>query len=176
MEQTGDIGQLRRLLKPLISEASEIYSDIPFLSVPNTSVFSRVMASLRSDTNSKDTKDLLSAHKVKPLKSLVHDLRVLKSADEVDLMRKIGKATGRSFQDAMRQGSWKTESELAAYLHWRHVVNGCDGSAYVPIIAGGKNALIKHYTRNDDVFRANDLAFIDAGGVRFVQSTARAAY
>ena len=123
------------------------------------------MASLRSDSSAKDTKDLLSSHKVKPLKSLVHDLRVLKSSDEVSLMRRIGKSTGRSFQDAMRQGPWKTERELAAFLHWRHVVNGCDGSAYVPIIAGGKNALVKHYTRNDDVFQANDLAFVDTGGV-----------
>lgn len=82
-------------------------------------------------------------------------------------MRRIGKATGRSFQDAMRRGPWQTERELTAFLHWRHVLNGCDGSAYVPIVAGGKNALIKHYTRNDDVFQANDLTFVDTGGVRF---------
>lgn len=131
------------------------------------------MASLKSDSKSKDTKDLLSSHKVKPLKSLIHDLRVLKSSDEVDLMRRIGKATGRSFQDAMRQGPWETERELAAFLHWRHVVNGCDGSAYVPIVAGGKNALVKHYTRNDDVFRADELAFVDAGGVRSTETQLR---
>ena len=52
-------------------------------------------------------------------------------------MRKAGQASGRAFTDAMRQG-WSKEKILAAYLEYQFRLRGCDGSAYIPVVAGGQ--------------------------------------
>ena len=52
-------------------------------------------------------------------------------------MRKAGQASGRAFTDAMRQG-WAKEKNLAAYLDFQFRLRGCDGSAYIPVVAGGQ--------------------------------------
>jgi len=41
---------------------------------------------------------------------------------------------------------------------------GCDTTAFVPVVAGGPNALSIHYTRNDDVLRDGQLVLVDGGG------------
>lgn len=78
-------------------------------------------------------------------------------------MRKAGQASGRGFTAAMRH-SYGLEKELGAFLDSMFKLNGCDGPAYVPVIAGGKNALSIHYVRNDDALKPEDLILVDAGG------------
>lgn len=165
MVKGHDIAQLKNILADLISSASEVYSDTVSMKSSKTSVFGRIFATLKSESKSKEMSDLLSSQKTKSLAPLLNELRVVKSADEIALLRRVGQATGRSFQDAMRQGGWKSERELMAFLQWRHVSNGCEGNAYVPIVAGGKNALVKHYTRNDDILPNGKMVLVDAGGV-----------
>lgn len=63
----------------------------------------------------------------------------------------------------MRQ-AWTTEKDLNAFLEYSFKTNGCDTSAYVPVVAGGKNASQIHYVRNDDVLLEKDLVLADAGG------------
>lgn len=79
-------------------------------------------------------------------------------------MRHAGRASGRAFTEAMRQ-SWTTEKDLNAFLEYTFKRNGCDTSAYVPVVAGGKNARQIHYVRNDDVLHDGDVVVADAGGV-----------
>jgi intermediate cleaving peptidase 55 len=122
-----------------------------------------VLNSLRSEATDKDFSDLIASNKLKPLRPLVHGLRAFKSEAEIALLRQIGRATGRSFQDSMKN-KWNFERDLMAFFEYRLRMHGCEGNAYVPIVAGGKNALIKHYTRNDDVMKQEDLLFVDAGG------------
>ena len=37
----------------------------------------------------------------------------------------------------MRQ-AWTAEKDLTAFLEYKFKRNGCDSSAYVPVVAGGK--------------------------------------
>lgn len=78
-------------------------------------------------------------------------------------MRLAGKASGRAFTNAMRR-RWTKEKDLGAFLDYDFKVGGCDTTAYVPVIAGGQNALRIHYVRNDDVLKSDDLVLVDAGG------------
>ena len=41
----------------------------------------------------------------------------------------------------MRQ-EWAKEKDLAAYLDYKFRINGCEGSAYVPVVAGGRVRLL----------------------------------
>ena len=134
MIQTGDIDQLKTLLSPLISSASTVHTDIS-LKPSASSVFSRFFSSPTS--KSEGFAQILGSSKVQPLQPIINDLRAFKSDAEIRNMRKAGQASGRAFTETMRQ-SWTKEKDLGAFLEYRFKAQGCDGSAYVPVIAGGK--------------------------------------
>ena len=60
--------------------------------------------------------------------------------------------------------SWTREKDLAAYLDYEFKNQGCDGAAYMPVIAGGANALSIHYVRNDELLKGDEMVLVDAGG------------
>lgn len=93
----------------------------------------------------------------------MNKLRVLKSAAEIALMRRIGKVSGRAITAAMKQ-TWTGEKQLDAFVDYEMKRNGMDGPAYVPVVAGGENALSIHYVRNDDVLSPEQMVLMDAGG------------
>jgi intermediate cleaving peptidase 55 len=154
--QSGDINELHKLLPPLLSGASEVYTDIA-----KSSGFSLFFKGSESPPN--DFQKMIKEKKVKPLRPLVHELRVLKSNSEITNMRIAGKASGRAFTHAMRR-QWTKEKDLGAFLDYDFKIGGCDTTAYVPVIAGGRNALSIHYVRNDDVLRDGESVLVDAGG------------
>jgi intermediate cleaving peptidase 55 len=93
----------------------------------------------------------------------LNEQRVFKSEAEIANMRFAGKVSGRAFTNAMRRRFTK-EKDLAAFLDYEFKIGGCDASAYVPVIAGGQNALAIHYVRNDDVLNEDEMVLVDAGG------------
>ncbi|MCJ1325083.1 hypothetical protein MMC10_001745, partial [Thelotrema lepadinum] len=172
-DETGPISHLPTLLPALFSSASTIYTDIAFTPTstkPSTSLFTRFLNSLKSTspstssspTTEKPLSSILASRNLKPLKPLVHDLRAFKSENEIRLMRGVGQATGRSFQGVMSR-QWEYENEIEAWMEYDFRRRGMDGNAYVPVIAGGKNAQSIHYTRNDDALSPADLLLLDAG-------------
>lgn len=52
-------------------------------------------------------------------------------------MRLAGQASGRAFTDSMR-GDFTKEKELSAFLQYQFKAHGCDGNAFVPVVAGGR--------------------------------------
>ena len=132
--QSGDINNIQALLKPLIGAASEIYTDLALKPKPS-SIFSHLFAAASS--KAEGVEKIFENSKLKPLKPLMNDLRVFKSDAEIVNMRTAGQASGRSFTEAMRH-AWTKEKELAAFIEYKFKRNGCDGSAYVPVVAGGQ--------------------------------------
>lgn len=134
MRQTGDIHQISSLLSPIVSSASKVYTDFPF-EAKTKSLFSRFLQdrSLNVESLSK----VLQSTTVLPLKDIINEIRNLKSDAEIANMRKAGQASGRAFTDAMRR-AWTKEKDLAAYMEYKSRTNTCDGSAYIPVVAGGQ--------------------------------------
>jgi intermediate cleaving peptidase 55 len=147
---------LQSLLPPLIDGASEVFTDLA-----KSTGFSRFLRNQDSQPN--DFQKLLKNSKVKPLKPLMNSLRVVKTRAEIANMRKAGKISGRAFTDAMRQQFTK-EKDLGAFMDYNFKTGGCETSAYIPVIAGGKNALAIHYVQNNDVLKDGDIVLVDAGG------------
>ena len=100
---------------------------------------------------------------VKPIKPIMNELRVIKSEAEIATMRMAGKISGRAFTNAMRR-QWTKEKDLWAYLDYEFRVGGCESSAYVPVVAGGKNGHSIHYVKNNDVLVDGELVLVDGGG------------
>ncbi|KAL9601825.1 MAG: hypothetical protein Q9179_002743 [Wetmoreana sp. 5 TL-2023] len=160
-DESGDIKDVEKSLSRIVGDASEVFTDAVPLR-PSASAFSRLFSS-QSPPKSDGLSKILDQATVKPLRSILNDLRNIKSDAEIANMRKAGQASGRAFTEAMRQ-AWTTEKDLTAFLEYTFKRKGCDTSAYVPVVAGGKNASQIHYVRNDDVLLDNDLVLADAGG------------
>ncbi|KAI9848002.1 MAG: hypothetical protein M1838_000674 [Thelocarpon superellum] len=161
-DEAGDIKQLPRLLPDMVTAASEVFTDLAPRS-RTTSAFTKFLGTPAGADGGLD--GLLRGKRVQALRPLLNELRVWKSEAEISNMRAAGRASGRAITAAMRQ-KFSQEHNLAAFLDYHFKVNGCDGSAYVPVVAGGTHALSIHYVRNDDVLREGELVLVDAGGER----------
>lgn len=155
-DESGDINNLHKLLPPLIKQASEVHTDIA-----KCSGFGQFFRN--QDAPPNDFQKMIKDSKVKPLKSLMNELRVIKSEAEISNMRMAGKISGRAFTNAMRR-QWTKEKDLGAFLDYEFKLGGCEATAYVPVVAGGQNALSIHYVRNNDVLQDGEIVLVDAGG------------
>jgi Xaa-Pro aminopeptidase len=94
----------------------------------------------------------------------LHELRLFKSAAELEIMRRAGRLTREAHTSAMaRAKPGVNERELDALIDFTYRKGGATGAAYTNIVAGGANATILHYVENDQPLRDGDLCLIDAG-------------
>jgi Xaa-Pro aminopeptidase len=94
---------------------------------------------------------------------LLHDLRLYKSRDELRLMRAAAGVAAGAHRAAMRAaGPGRREYEVEAEL-LRTIRGHGAVPAFPPIVAGGANACIMHYTANRAPLADGDLLLIDAG-------------
>ena len=98
------------------------------------------------------------------LDRLVHEMRLIKSEDEIRLMRQAVEVSIQAHQRAMavcRPGLF--EYQIEAELAHECMHHGLRHAAYPAIVAGGHHACVLHYTENADPLRDGDLLLIDAG-------------
>ncbi|MDO5687004.1 MAG: aminopeptidase P N-terminal domain-containing protein [Neisseria sp.] len=98
------------------------------------------------------------------LRTVLHPLRLIKDACELDLLRRAAAISAQGHLRAMRctrpdMTEYQIEGEIACEFA-RH---GARQVAYASIVAGGKNACTLHYVNNQDTLRDGDLLLIDAG-------------
>ncbi|HEX6318168.1 MAG TPA: aminopeptidase P N-terminal domain-containing protein [Burkholderiales bacterium] len=107
---------------------------------------------------------IAAPERVQDVRALLDDMRLVKDAQELALMRRAGRiaaAAHRRAMQATRPG--RSEYEIEAELLYEFRRNGAQFPAYTPIVAGGANACVLHYVSNDAPLRAGDLLLIDAG-------------
>ena len=95
---------------------------------------------------------------------LVHEMRLFKSPEELDVMRRAGEISALAHTRAMekcRPGmfEYQLEGEILHEFN-RH---GARFPSYNTIVGGGENGCILHYTENESELRDGDLVLIDAG-------------
>lgn len=96
--------------------------------------------------------------------TVVHEMRLVKGADELALMRRAAEITGDAHRLAMqgaRPGMY--EYELQAVLEAEFKRNGSERVAYETIVGSGPNATVLHHRKNDRQLRDGELVLIDAG-------------
>jgi Xaa-Pro aminopeptidase len=99
------------------------------------------------------------------IQPLVHEMRLFKSDSEIDLMRQAAQLSAKAHIRAMQHVSrLNYEYEVEAELLYEFSRQGCRAPAYDSIVAGGANACILHYTRNQAPLNKGELLLIDAGG------------
>jgi len=98
------------------------------------------------------------------VRKLLDEMRLYKSAFEVELMHRSANIASAAHQRAMqftKPGMMEYEVE-AEFLH-EFYRRGSQSPAYTSIVAGGANACTLHYNANNAQLRDGDLLLIDAG-------------
>jgi Xaa-Pro aminopeptidase len=95
---------------------------------------------------------------------ILHEMRVIKSAEELAHMRRAAAIAAAGHDAAVRAvRDGVREYEIEAVLDYTFRKMGGAGPAYPSIVAAGANATILHYTTNDQPMRDGQLVLIDAG-------------
>ena len=96
--------------------------------------------------------------------TLLHEMRLHKTPEELDAMRRAAAASLAGHEAGMRAtrpGMW--EYELEAIIEYHYKLAGAQDTAYSSIVAGGANATILHYNTNRERLRDGDLVLVDSG-------------
>ena len=107
---------------------------------------------------------IAAPERVQDVRALIDDMRLIKDAHELGIMRRAAAISAAAHQRAIRAArAGRFEYELEAELLHEFRRSGAQFPAYWPIVAGGANACVLHYVSNEDVLRDGDLVLIDAG-------------
>lgn len=97
-------------------------------------------------------------------RDILHDMRVTKSPEEIELMRQAVDVTAEAHVLAMKHcRPGIKEYELQALIEYHFRKNGAEFPAYTSIVGAGDNATILHYVENRDVIEDDEVVLIDAG-------------
>jgi len=101
------------------------------------------------------------------IKNIYHEianLRLIKSKQEIELIREAIDVTDRGIKILMQNSkAGITEYELEAYFDFTLKSNGITEHAFKTIAAGGKNATILHYDQNISELEEGSLVLFDLG-------------
>lgn len=95
---------------------------------------------------------------------MLHEMRLIKSPAELEIMRQAGKLNCKAHTRAMcvcQPGMF--EYQLEAEILHEYAMSGARYPSYNTIVGGGENGCILHYTENESELRGGDLVLIDAG-------------
>ncbi|MEE2679730.1 MAG: aminopeptidase P N-terminal domain-containing protein [Myxococcota bacterium] len=97
-------------------------------------------------------------------RQIVHELRLFKSPEELDILRRGAAITAEAHSEAARRAQpGHYEYELQAALEYTFRRRGSRGPAYTTIVGSGSNATVLHYVTNDQKLQEESLVLVDAG-------------
>ena len=102
-----------------------------------------------------------------PIAPLTRDLRSVKSAGEIELLRKVSDASiaaHRALFTAVHDGA--SERAVDGVIDQTLKANGCERPSYPSVVGSGVHSTELHYSENADTMHAGDLVVIDAAGER----------
>jgi len=101
-------------------------------------------------------------HKYERSALILRDLRVVKSTIEIELTKKACEITRDAFIRVLKfVKPGVAEYEIEAEITHEFTRQRATGHAYSPIIASGKNAIVLHYTDNNQVCNDGDVILFD---------------
>lgn len=101
---------------------------------------------------------------IKDVRVLLDEMRLIKDAGEVAVMRRAAEISAAAHRRAMRLARpGRHEYEIEAELLHEFRRHGAQAPAYTPIVAGGANACVLHYVDNGAALKEGELLLIDAG-------------
>jgi len=150
--------QFPSIFKQMMTEAQGMYLNTNEHLRANTEV------ETREDRFIKQVKQDYPTQQVHKSAPIMHKIRSIKEAVELELMQracKITEAGVRRLLAFIKPGVW--EYEIEAELAHEFLRNRSKGFAYTPIVASGKNACVLHYIENNQQCQDGDVILLDVG-------------
>ena len=149
------LSEFRGLFHRLMGEAEHVYLNT------NEHRAASLAVPSRDERFVKSTRDKYPLHDYRRLAPLLHQLRVVKTPTELDLLKKAVEITKAGFLRVLsftKPGVYENEVE-AEFAH--EFIRQRGKFAYNPIVAAGKNSCILHYNSNDLPCNDGDLLLLD---------------
>jgi Xaa-Pro aminopeptidase len=102
-------------------------------------------------------------HKLQDVDSLLHELRLIKTPEEIVIMQKAAQISVQGHLAAMKISDLEYEYQVQARLESEFKQAGSPRVAFNSICASGENACILHYTENNAKLAETSLILVDAG-------------
>ena len=104
----------------------------------------------------------ISPRDVKPL---IGQLRAVKDAAEIELIRKATNASAAAHAIAMKSTRpGKNEHDIESLMVFEFMKAGCERPAYAPIVGGGFNSTVLHYSADNQPIKDGDVIVMDVAG------------
>ncbi len=107
-------------------------------------------------------KERVPQFEFRDLSPILDAMRIIKSAKEIELIRKATQMAGLGIIEAMRSTKPGVfEYQLDAVAKYIFHLHGARGDGYASIVGGGTNAYMGHYFYKTDVLKDGDLVLMD---------------
>lgn len=126
--------------------------------------FNRRVLSWLSKVQAKVRSGVQSPQSLFNIENIVHEMRLIKSEVELNLMREAAHISAAAHLRAIQHcRPGMMEYQLEAELQHEFTRHGSRAPAYSSIVGAGRNSCVLHYNDNNAVIRDGDLVLIDAG-------------
>ena len=146
------------IFKPLVFESESIYLNT------NEHLRADLTVETRDARFFQWCRKVFPLHQYRRLAPIMHDLRALKSKQEVELIKQACSITAQTFRRLLgfiKPGVW--EFEIEAEIYHEFIRNRSRGPAFQTIIASGADSCTLHYVKNNKQCHDGDLVLIDFG-------------
>ena len=158
-DEAHDCAELLEKLPKILERAARIHHVLG-----RREDLDRKIVAVQSELRGRTKLGFAPANAIVDPRDLLHEMRLFKERDELELMRRAADISREAHAEAARL-AWpgRHEYELEAALTHVFRRRGGSGPAYAPIVGTGQNAAILHYVRNNSRLAAGELVLIDAG-------------
>lgn len=149
-EKAFPMSKIREVLSDMIRGSSE--------------VFHNLKTARSTYTDLAGFQSAMYNRKVKDVSLYTHDLRWIKSPAELNLMRESASIGCQALlQTLLYSKTFPNESMLSAKVEYECKIRGAQRMAFNPVVGGGPNGSVIHYSRNDQKIKDGDLVLMDIG-------------
>jgi Xaa-Pro aminopeptidase len=150
---------LKREIKKLISNVDDLYYELGV-----NEAYDKLVLQALVELRQGERRGLRPPKRIVDPRFNLHELRLRKSAAEVECLRKAAEVTTEAHVESMKAARpGARENEIEALIDYTFRRRGGTGAGYTSIVGGGANATILHYIENNDELRDGELLLIDAG-------------
>lgn len=158
-DQAFDHTLLSSMLPDILADKTAIYYH-----VGENEKFDQTILKALHAVKAKARQGVNAPERLENISPLLSDMRLFKSHNELEMMRKASDISALAHCNAMLASpTSQHEFELEAQLLHTFVKQGARHQAYSSIVGSGENACVLHYTDNDQPIHEDDLILIDAG-------------
>ncbi|KAM7280207.1 hypothetical protein ACFE04_007341 [Oxalis oulophora] len=130
----------------------------------SSKLFHKVLTAKPEYTNLDAFRKAVFLDRVKDLSYFTHVLRWMKSPAELKLMRESASIACQALlQTMLHSKAHPYEGTLAAKFEYECKIRGAQRMAFNPVVGGGSNGSVIHYSRNDQKIKDGDLVLMDVG-------------